>query len=86
MVVVVGISFNLIIIRVDRGLAVEHTYAGPSAHSLRFHTTTDHSAASAAAPGVQVVMTSVVDCDGAKDAASVASAPSSAGKRDWDMV
>jgi hypothetical protein len=64
MVVVVGISFNLIIIRVDQGIAVGETYVG-STHlpsiPLHFRSSEHAQQDRTVGTGMQVLVTSVVD-------------------------
>lgn len=64
-VIVVGISFNLIIIRVNRGLAVGHkTYADGQPPSLPLEFSLSRlSATDAENRNIQVLVTSVVDRD-----------------------
>ena len=93
MVVVVGISFNLIIIRVDKGIAVGTTYASTThvntSIPLKFRSTrrTDAPASSA---GVEVVISTDVDRDNGdveqgKDTSSMATGPKMAWPADADV-
>ena len=85
MVIVVGISFNLIIIRVDQGIAVGATYADttttPNSIPLHFRSS------ERSTTGVEVVISSTTDrelTDPRK--VSVASAGAEGPKSYWDVV
>jgi hypothetical protein len=95
MVVVVGISFNLIIIRVNKGIAVGDTPATnthtSSTPSIPLHLLRSRRTQRAADVGVEVTVSTVVHqdhdpIDNQKTAANSIVSDGEAPKRDWDAV
>lgn len=88
MIMTVGISFNLIIIRVHEGLAVGKTFPDTQhVGSLPLHFRSEHSHHSTTGMDIEVTIESTVDCDldgsgHTKDTLSEMSVP----KVQWEAI
>jgi hypothetical protein len=93
MIMAIGISFNLIIIRVDQGVAVGDTYADtadPPTVPLHFRSPESAQQDGTVGTGIEVLVTRVVDqehklLDLGKDTVSTMSAGGGSKAR-WDAV